>query len=126
MVGLFIGGGDRSRGDTGQRGASLISDVIEGFWGTGARIVGSDCTGCRAGIDAADRALCVAAAEGGFVCVLDERDGLTSCTLFFLDRPGPVERAVDELDLFSEGRTGEDSLEGRGLLAALGVGVRLG
>lgn len=58
--------------------------------------------------------------------MLVDRDGLTSCTLFFLDRPGPVERAVDELDLFSEGRTGEDSLEGKGLFVALGVGVRLG
>jgi hypothetical protein len=58
--------------------------------------------------------------------VLDEREGLTSCTLFFLERP-PADRAVDELGLLlSEGRTGDDSLEGNGLFAADGVGVRLG
>jgi hypothetical protein len=67
MDGLFIGGGDLSLGDIGQRGASLISEVTDGFCGIGARIVGSDIPGCRVGIDAADRALCVAAAEGGFV-----------------------------------------------------------
>lgn len=67
MVGLVIGGGDRSLGDTGHRGASLISDVMEAFWGTGARIEGSDWVGCRVGIEAAESALCVAAAEGGFV-----------------------------------------------------------
>lgn len=67
MAGLFIGGGDLSLGDTGHRGASLISEVMDGFWGTGALIAGSDCEGCRAGIDAAESALCVAAAEGGFV-----------------------------------------------------------
>jgi hypothetical protein len=67
MVGLFMGGGDRSLGDTGHRGASLKSEVMEGFWGAGARIVDSDCVGCRVGIDAAESALCVAAAEGGFV-----------------------------------------------------------
>lgn len=58
--------------------------------------------------------------------MLDEREGLTSCTLFFLERP-PADRAVDEVDLLlSEGRTGDDSLEGKGLFAADGVGVRLG
>jgi hypothetical protein len=45
--------------------------------------------GWRVGIGAADNALGVAAAEGGFVLALANRDGLTSCTLFFLDRPAP-------------------------------------
>lgn len=60
--------------------------------------------------------------------MLDERDGLTSCPLFFLERDGPVDRAAAEgLDLFV-GRTGDDSLEGNGLFAAEpeGVGVPLG
>ena len=30
-VGLLTGGGDRSLGDTGQRGVSLISEMIEDF-----------------------------------------------------------------------------------------------
>ena len=45
------------------------------------------------------------------------RDGLMSWTLFFRDRPGPVERAEEVLD-FSGGRTGEDSLEANGELLA--------
>src|SRR5450756_16116 len=92
--GLLTGGGERSLGDTGQRGVSLISDVMEGFWGTGAFTVESEEAGWRVGMEAADNALCWAAAEGGFVFVLAARDGLTSWVLFFLDRPGPVvERA---------------------------------
>ena len=68
MDGLFIiGGGDLSLGDTGQRWPSLISDEAGGFCGIGARMVGSDGPGCRVGVDVAERALCVAAAEGGFV-----------------------------------------------------------
>lgn len=71
-------------------------------------------------MDAADNALCWAAAEGGFVLVLVERDGLTSCVLFFLDRPGPaVERA--EAVVLREGLFGDDSREGFGEFAAEGV-----
>jgi hypothetical protein len=80
-------------------------------------MVGSDATGCRAGVDATDNARCVAAAEGGFVPAVAARDGLTSCTLFFLDRPGPVDLAEEEL-AFSGGLTGDDSLEGDGELVA--------
>jgi len=40
--GLVTGGGERSLGDTGQRGGSLISEVTEGFCGTGAFIVVSE------------------------------------------------------------------------------------
>jgi hypothetical protein len=71
-------------------------------------------------MDAADNALCWAATEGGFVLVLAERDGLTSCVLFFLDRPGPVvERA--EVLLFSDSLLGDDSREGLGEFDADGV-----
>ena len=53
----------------------------------------------------------MAAADGGLLFVLvGARDGLTSCTLFFLDLPGPVERA-DEVLGFNGGLTGEDSLD---------------
>lgn len=76
----------------------------------------SDVPGCRAGIDAADRARWVAAAEGGFAVLL-ARDGLTSCTLFFLDLPGPDERVEDVFD-FSWGLTGDDSRDGKGEFAA--------
>jgi hypothetical protein len=75
---LFIGGGDLNRGETGQRGVSRLSGMTEGFWGIGARIVGSVVTGCNAGMDAEDNALFWAAAECGFVFVLVDRDGLTS------------------------------------------------
>jgi len=120
MDGLLIGGGDRSRGETGQRGVSLMSEVRDSFWGTGAFIVESDEAGWRVGIEAADSALCWAAAEGGFVLVLAERDGLTSWVLFFLDRPGPVaDRA--ELPVLSDGRFGDDSRDGLGEFAAEGV-----
>ena len=57
MDGVFVGGGDLSLGDMGQRGVSLISEVIDGFCATGARMMGSDTPGCKVGIDAADRAL---------------------------------------------------------------------
>lgn len=59
--------------------------------------------------------------------MLDEREGLGSCTLFFLERPPPAGRVAEVLLdlLLSEGRTGDDSLEGRGLFDADGVGVRL-
>lgn len=57
MDSVFVGGGDLSLGDTGQRGASLISEVMDGFCGAGARMMGSDAAGCKAGIDAADKAL---------------------------------------------------------------------
>jgi hypothetical protein len=120
MEGLLTGGGERSLGDTGQRGVSLISEVTESFWGTGAFIVLSEEAGWRVGIEAADNALCWAAAEGGFVLVLVARDGLTSWELFFLDRPGPVVERADE-PVLRAGRLGDDSLEGLGELAADGV-----
>ena len=59
----------------------------------------------------------MAAAEGGLLEVDPPRDGLISCTLFFLDRPGPVGRAEEVFD-FGGGRTGEDSLEANGELVA--------
>ena len=69
------------------------------------------------GVDATDRALCVAAAEGGLVFVLAERAGLTSWVLFFLERPGPGVERVDEF-AFRCGRTGDDSRETIGEFAA--------
>jgi hypothetical protein len=86
----------------------------------GAFIVVSEAAGWRAGMDAADNALCWAAADGGFVLVLAERDGLTSWVLFFLDRPGPVVERAEVLDL-SDGLLGDDSREGFGEFAADGV-----
>ena len=78
-LGLLTGGGDRSRGEVGHRGGSLGSAVVEGFWGVGALMVGSDETGARAGVVAAERMRCWAAAEGGLVVLLlGARDGLTS------------------------------------------------
>lgn len=54
IEGLLTGGGDLSLGEIGQRGVSLSSDVTDDFWGTGAFIMGSDATGCKFGMDAAD------------------------------------------------------------------------
>jgi hypothetical protein len=54
--------------------------------------------------------------------VLGERDGLTSCALFFLDRPGPEGRA--EPTGFAVGLTGDDSREGIGEFVV--DGARLG
>lgn len=116
---LVMGGGERSLGDTGQRGVSFSSGVTEDFWGVGARMLVSDRLGCRLGMEVADSALWVAAAEGG---LLDGRDGLTSCALFFLARPGPDKR-VERTGLVV-GLTGEGSREGIGEFAA--DGVRLG
>jgi hypothetical protein len=120
MEGRLMGGGERSLGDTGQRGVSLRSEVTEGFWGTGAFMVESEEAGWRVGIEAADNALCWAAAEGGFVLALAERDGLTSWVLFFRDRPGPVVERV-EVAVLRDGRLGDDSLDGLGEFAADGV-----
>ena len=39
---LMIGGGERSLGDIGQRGRSLVSDVKAAFCGMGALIAVSD------------------------------------------------------------------------------------
>lgn len=105
-----MGGGDLSRGEIGQRGVSLSSEEVRVFSGAGAFTDRSEGTGWSTGVEAADKALCVAAAEGGFVLVLEAREGLISCALFFLDRPGPVERAEEEL-FFNGGLTGETSLE---------------
>jgi hypothetical protein len=109
------GGGDRSLGDTGQRGASLISDVRRSFWGVGAVMV-SEGTGCKLGVVTADNALWVAAADGGLVGVLVDREGLVSCVLFFLDLPGPAVERVEVVGLTC-GLIGDDSLEGTGELA---------
>lgn len=119
MVDLLTGGGERSLGDDGQRGVSLASAVTEGFCGIGALMLGSDTLGYKFGIDVADRALWVAAAEGGLVLVLDDRDGLTSFVLFFLERPGPADREV--VVGFTGGRTGDASLDGTGELVADGA-----
>jgi hypothetical protein len=74
-----MGGGERNLGDIGQRGPSLSSVVTEGFRGVGVIIDGSDVTACKCGMDVADNALCVAAADGGLVVlILAEREGLTS------------------------------------------------
>ncbi|EHL00428.1 hypothetical protein M7I_3714 [Glarea lozoyensis 74030] len=70
-------------------------------------------------MDVAERARCVAAAEGGLLEMLEERDGLTSCELFFLDRPGPEVRA--ETTGLAVGRTGDGSREGIGELVAEGA-----
>jgi hypothetical protein len=121
-AGLLTGGGDRSLGETGHRGGSLSSVVTDGFWGVGALIVGSEETGCRAGVVAAD-SRCCAAVEGGLVVVvLEARVGLTSLELFFRDRPGPA-RGAEAFDL-SDGRAGDDSREGMGEVDA--EAVRLG
>jgi hypothetical protein len=114
---LLIGGGDRSLGDMGQRGVSLISDVTMDFWGPGALTVESDTAGYKLGVVAADSALCVAAAEGGLAVVLADREGLRSGVLFFLDLPGPAVERLEVFDLTC-GLIGEDSLEGTGELAA--------
>lgn len=72
-------------------------------------------------MDAADNALWVAAAEGGFVIVLEDREGLTSCELFFRGRPGPAGRFGFEVVDLMFGRTGEDSREGIGEFVADGA-----
>ena len=119
----MTGGGDLSLGDTGQRGVSLISDVTSGFCGIGALIVDSEVEGSSFGVDAADNALWVAAAEGGFAVVPADREGLGSCELFFLDLPGPAAERLEGL-LLNCGLIGDDSLERAGELVA--DGVRLG
>lgn len=69
------------------------------------------------GVDATDKALCVAAADGGLVFALAERAGLSSWVLFFLDRPGPGVERVDVFG-FGGGRTGDDSRDTIGEFAA--------
>lgn len=96
---MLTGGGDRSLGDTGQRSVSFSGGGIEGFWGTGALIGGSESAGCSLGVFTADNALWVAAAEGGLAGVLFDREGLRSCVLSFLDLPGPAVERLLGLDL---------------------------
>lgn len=74
--GLLTGGGDLSRGETGHRGGSLGSAVVDGFWGVGALMVESDGVGFRVGVVDVERARCCV--EGLLLFVLAARDGLTS------------------------------------------------
>ena len=53
---LLLGGGERSRGDKGQRGVSLISEVLIAFGGAEALAVTSEWAGRREGIEAEDNA----------------------------------------------------------------------
>jgi hypothetical protein len=86
----------------------------------GAFMEASAATGRSVGVVTTDSALWVAAADGGLLLgVLAAREGLGSCTLFFLDLPGPAVDRVDELDL-GGGLLGDDSREVRGELAAEG------
>jgi len=118
-MGCFpTGGGDRNLGDVGQRGVSLgSSEVIDGFWGAAALVGGSEVAGFKLGIEATDSARCCAAADGGLVFALVDRDGMVSFALFFLDLPVRVVVAL------VPGLTGDDSLEGTGEFVADAVRV---
>lgn len=125
LAGLWIGGGDLSLGDVGQRGVSLDSGGCEGFCGTGALMVGSERLGYKVGMDEVVSALWEAAAKGGLLALaIDARDGLTSLELFFRDRVVVVvvvvEGRVGRIGGFclAAGRTGEGSREGIGELVA--------
>lgn len=110
-VGLFIGGGDFSRGDIGHRGESLNSVGTVIFCGCGATMAVSDAEGFRRGVFAVDSALCTAALDGIFAAVaLADRDGLGSW-LLFLDRPFPPALTVADLTV---GLAGDGSREGFG------------
>lgn len=53
---LLLGGGERSRGDNGHLGVSLISVVLIAFGGTGDLKADSVCAGYREGVDVEDSA----------------------------------------------------------------------
>lgn len=112
LVGLLIGGGDRSRGEIGHRGESLMSGRIAIFCGCGAMMAGSDDEGLRVGMLATDSALCTDALDGTFAAAaaLADRDGLGSWEWVFLDRPFPVLTVAD----LTVGLAGDDSREGFG------------
>jgi hypothetical protein len=76
---LMTGGGERSLGDTGQRGRSLDSGGIDAFCGMGALIGVSDMDGRNWGIVAEENALRVTAADEGVELIaLADRVGLGS------------------------------------------------
>lgn len=113
------GGGDRNRGETGQRGPSFKCSAVTGdFCGAAALTVASICTGPRSGVAVAWILPPVGAL--GVVC-LDARDGLVSCGACFRDL---VLEALG-VDLGSpersNGRSGEVSWEGEG--ESLGLDV---
>lgn len=121
-AGLFrYGGGDFSRGDTGHRGDSLeVSDMIDGFCGTGADSTGSERVGgCSAGVVAEERC-CRGVGDG--VGMLDLiLDGLKSCMLFFRDAVVDPDADTDpdvDVRLILPGRIagldGEDSRDTNG------------
>lgn len=110
-LGLFsCGGGDRKRGETGQRGLSLRSGIAVGFWGVGAWIWGSLFVGRRFGVvvDESVRGTDVGSGMLDLVC----RDGLRSCWLFLRDRLALPSRCVD--DVLRGLRVGEASREAVG------------
>jgi hypothetical protein len=113
---LRAGGGDLSRGDTGHLGLSLdVSEMTEGFCGTGARMVDSDREGGGSdGVVAVEIWCRGVVAEGVGILDLD-LVGLRSCVLFFLDLvPVP---AVDErviLPGFVKDLDGEESRDTSG------------
>lgn len=117
-LGLWsCGGGERSRGETGQRGLSRGYDcsvMIDVFCGPADLAVRSDDTGNRVGVVAAEIVL----EPGGRMDLTDRgvRAGLVSCWLFLLDLDTAVaeaERAAD-VDALMRERVGETSREATG------------
>lgn len=99
-VGLVMGGGDRSLGLTGHRGAFLSSPPVVILCGMGVlRAVGSDDVYASTGIGVAESFRDVVddddeagGCDGADVLLTDAgRDGTSSCILFCLDRE-PVTR----------------------------------
>lgn len=103
-----IGGGDRSRGETGHLGASLkFSTIVDGdFCGIDTSPLELAGAG-RLGVVAAERVF-VAGADVGPLDLVD-RAGLRSCWLFLRDLLPGVLEVVD-----LRGRVGDGSRDGRG------------
>lgn len=110
---MAVGGGERSRGETGQRGLSFKCSAVTGdLWGVATRAVASVLTRPRLGVVQED--ILPAAGALGVLVFDDVRCGLVSCELFLRDLVLPVVEAALGAPGRVAWRPGEVSREARG------------
>jgi len=109
IFGLWrIGGGDRSRGETGHRGDSRKCSIVVGdLTGKPALEAGSEADGRSVGVLAVDKVLCPGAGAG--LACRPGLVGLISCWLFFLERTAEFTDEAREVAVRDNGLVGEGS-----------------
>jgi hypothetical protein len=117
IFGLWsMGGGDRNLGDTGHLGDSRRCSIVVGdLTGAPASGVELDADGRSVGVLADDSVLEPGAGAGaGLACLADDRVGLMSWWLFFLERIPEFADEAREEAVRESGLVGEGSRDARG------------